>query len=164
MLVQEKTQTSNYRLPFSIKRPTYEEAKAIVRGQVFKMTEYKVFRKNNPQFNLPSNPDMYYRTAGWEGAYKFFGTTKISCAVHSRQYWSDVNSGKRTHTIKKRKTTPVTESKQAPTKVTVKSSTTTLQDKQAFIALAKKLGVYDSFRPAFKTLFTYEELLDMVNL
>ena len=74
-----------------------------------------------------------------------------------------MKTGKRVHKPKM-KSAPVTESKQAPTKVTVKSSTTTLQDKQAFIALAKKLGVYDSFRPAFKTLFTYEELLDMVNL
>ena len=163
MLVQEKTQTSNYRLPFSIKRPSYEEAKAIVRGQVFTMAGYQAFRTNNPQFNLPSNPEMFYRNVGWKGSYEFLGTTKISLAVHSRQYWADVKAGKRVHTIKNKKSSPVTESKPATTKVTVKS-TTTLEDKQAFIALAKKLGDYDSIRPECKTLFKYEELLDLVNL
>jgi hypothetical protein len=47
--------------------------------------------------------------------------------------------------------------------VTQSQPTTTLQDKQTFIALAKKLGVYEQFKPAFKTLFTYDELLDLMS-
>jgi hypothetical protein len=30
--------------------------------------------------------------------------------------------------------------------------------------MAKALGVYEQIKPAFRTLFTFEELLDIVNL
>ena len=166
MLVQDKTQTSNFRLPFSIKRPSYEEAKTIVRGQVFTLAGYQSFRRNNPQFNLPSNPDLFYKNDGWKGSYEFFGTTKISAAVYSKRYWADVHSGKRVHTPKYKAVNKPSQEKPVAEKikatVVYSNTTTTLEDKQTFIALAKKLGVYDQFKPAFKTLFTYEELLEMV--
>ncbi len=162
MLVQELPKTNAIRASFYVVRPSYEEAKSILKGHASSQKQYHTFRANNPQFNLPANPHTYYKNKGWVDSYDFFGTVRKSAGCYLKAYWTDVKTGKRVHKPKK-KSAPVTESKQAPIKVTVKS-TTTLEDKQTFIALAKKLGVYDSFRPAFKTLFTYEELLDMINL
>ncbi len=162
MLVKELPKTNATRASYYVVRPSYEEAKSILKGHASSQKQYRTFRANNPQFNLPSNPYSYYKSKGWVDSYDFFSTVPKSSGCYLKAYWTDVKTGKRVHKPKM-KSAPVTESKQAPTKVTVKS-TTTLEDKQAFIALAKKLGVYDSFRPAFKTLFTYEELLDMINL
>ena len=162
MLVQEQPKTTTNRPSYYVVRPSYEEAKSILKGHASSQKQYHKFRLNNPQFNLPSNPHTYYKNKGWKDSYDFFGTVRKPAGYYLENYWADVNAGKRVHSFKK-KPVAVTESKQAPTKVTVKSSTT-LEDKQAFIALAKKLGVYDTFRPAFKTLFTYEELLDLVSL
>ena len=161
-------QESNLRLPFSIEEPTLKEAKAIVRGRVFNMKQYEAFRKNNPQFNLPVFPRETYKNSGWAGGYDFLGTTKPNPSAFAKRYWADVKSGKRVHTdkmqasLERRKNRHSVE--ESSSKPVISSTSTTLQDKHAFIALAKKLGVYDSFRPAFKTLFTYEELLDMINL
>ena len=162
MLVKELPKTNATRASYYVVRPSYEEAKSILKGNASSQKQYHTFRVNNPQFNLPANPHTYYKNKGWVDSYDFFGTVRKSAGCYLKAYWADVSTGKRIHNPKK-KSAPVTESKQAPTKVTVKS-TTTLEDKQAFIALAKKLGVYDNFRPAFKTLFTYEELLDLVSL
>jgi hypothetical protein len=162
MLVQELPKTNAIRASFYVVRPSYEEAKSILKGHASSQKQYHTFRANNPQFNLPANPHTYYKNKGWVDSYDFFGTVRKSAGCYLKAYWTDVKTGKRVHKPKK-KSAPVTESKQTPIKVAVKS-TTTLEDKQTFIALAKKLGVYDNFRPAFKTLFTYEELLDMINL
>jgi hypothetical protein len=167
MQVLDKPQASTYRLPFSIKRPTYQEAKTIIRGQVFTLAGYHTFRKSNPQFNLPSNPDTYWKNDGWKGCYEFFGTTKKSPKEYVKQYWADVRSGKRVHAPKYKAKNKPSQVDAVPEKTkvnVVQSKPTILEDKQAFIALAKKLGVYERFRPAFKTLFTVDELLDLVNL
>ena len=166
MQVLDKPQTSNTQLHFTLTRPTYKEARAIVKGRVFNLKSYALFRQNNPQFNLPSVPAEFYKGSGWVSAYEFLGTTRVNPSKFAKQYWADVHAGKRTHApkykAKAKVTFPIPD--KAKSNVVETKSTTTFQDKQAFIALAKKLGVYDKFRPAFKTLFTYEELLDMINL
>jgi hypothetical protein len=166
MQVLEKPIESKTRLPFSIQRPSYVEAKEIIRGKVFSHTQYQTFRKNNPQFNLPSMPQYSYIHKGWVNAYEFFGTTSSGKERFLKQFWADVKAGKRTHTPKyKAKAKIVIPIPDKPKSNVVNTqSTTTFQDKQTFIALAKKLGVYDQVKPAFKTLFTYDELLDLVNL
>jgi hypothetical protein len=91
-----------------------------------------------------------------------------------KKYWAEVNAGIRPRPVRYKtnktsdttKTTKTIKSTVAlkGTVIQVVKSQTTLQDKQTFIALAKKLGVYDQVKPAFKTLFTYDELLELVNL
>ena len=164
MQVLEKPIESKTRLPFSIQRPSYDEAKAIIRGKVFSHTQYQTFRKNNPQFNLPSMPQYSYIHKGWVNAYEFFGTTSSGNGKERflNQFWADVRSGKREHPSRK-KSTKASQVKERPVKASY-SQAPTFEDKQTFIALAKKLGVYDQVKPAFKTLFTYDELLDLVNL
>jgi hypothetical protein len=167
--VLEKPQATSSRLSYLIKKPTYDEAKTIIRGRVFSMNQYKLFRLNNPQFNLPSNPDVAWKDSGWKGAYTFFGTTRDTSGRYFKEYWADVKAGKREY-IRKPKTKKVVEdtaSKQPVTQVKValvEAEATVFEQKQAFISLAKKLGVYENFKPAFRTLFTIDELLELANL
>ena len=72
-----------------------------------------------------------------------------------KKYWVDVNSGVRTRKVRTKKT---------QAKKYKISSNPTIQDKQMFLEMAKALGVYEQIKPAFRTLFTFEELLDIVNL
>jgi hypothetical protein len=162
--VLEKPQATSPRLAYLIKKPTYDEAKTIIRGRVFSMNQYKLFRLNNPQFNLPCNPSVAWKNAGWKTAYVFFGTTKDTSGRYFKEYWADVKSGKREH-IRKPKAKKVVENitSEQPLAV-VQAEPTVFEQKQAFIALAKKLGVYENFKPAFRTLFTIDELLDLANL
>lgn len=167
--VLEKPQAISHRLSYIIKKPTYDEAKTIIRGRVFSMNQYKLFRSNNPQFNLPCNPSVAWKNAGWKNAYTFFGTTRDTSGRYFKQYWADVKAGKRQY-IRKPKAKKVVEnttSEQPVAQVNVahvEPVVTVFEQKQAFIALAKKLGVYENFKPAFRTLFTFDELLELANL
>ena len=164
-----KSETRNTLPSVSNHIPTYDEAKTIIRGRVFSMNQYKVFRLNNPKFNLPLNPSVSWKDAGWKGAYTFFGTTRDISGRHFKKYWADVKAGKRQH-IRKPKVNKVVEDttpKQPVAQVEValvEPVVTVFEQKQAFIALAKKLGVYENFKPAFRTLFTFDELLELANL
>lgn len=161
--VLEKPQATSPRRSYN-KNPTYDEAKTIIRGRAFTMNQYKVFRSNNPEFNLPHNPSVVWKNTGWKGAYTFFGTTRDTSGRYFKQYWADVKAGKREH-IRKPKTKKVVENITPEQSVAVvQAEPTALEQKQAFIALAKKLGVYENFKPAFRTLFTIDELLDLANL
>jgi hypothetical protein len=167
--VLEKPQATSPRLSYIIKKPTYDEAKTIIRGRVFSMNQYKLFRLNNPQFNLPCNPSVAWKNTGWKSAYTFFGTTRDTSGRYFKEYWADVKAGKRQY-IRKPKAKKVVEDttpKQPIAKVevaVVEPVVTVFEQKQAFIALAKKLGVYENFKPAFRTLFTIDELLELANL
>ena len=162
MQVLVKPTESKTRLPYSIQKPSYDEARAIIRGQVFSHAQYQTFRKNNPQYCLPSMPQYSYIHKGWVNSYEFFGTTSSGKERFLNQFWADVKSGKRERPSRK-KSKKASQVKESPVKPSY-SQAPTLEDKQTFIALAKKLGVYDQVKPAFKTLFTYDELLDLVNL
>jgi len=142
-------------LVFANRRPTFEEAKSICRGKVSSYKSYYAFRKNNPQYNLPSQPMVYYKTE-WTNIYEFLAIYPSVRSEGVRKYWADVKSGVRTRTL------PPKKKKNSNTyKI---SSTPTIQDKKMFIDMAKALGVYDQVKPAFKTLFTYDELLELVTL
>ena len=160
-------QSEQTTLSFSLRKPTYAEAQQIVKGNVFSTNGYIAFRKSHPHYNLPSNPWAYYKE--WTTTYDFFGTPVKSGAEYCKEYWDKVRAGVIVHNRRgKSKTT--TKQPIVTAKTTVKATarivepTTEFQDKQAFIKLAKKLGVYDQFKPAFRTLFSYEELLELVNL
>lgn len=164
-----KSETRNTLPKVSNHIPTYDEAKTIIRGRVFSMNQYELFRFNNPNFNLPKNPSVFWKDAGWKGAYTFLGTTRDTSGRYLKKYWADVKAGKRQH-IRKPKTKKVvedttTEQPVAQVEVALVAPVATVfEQKQAFIALAKKLGVYENFKPAFRTLFTFDELLELANL
>ena len=166
MQVLVKQTESKTRIQYSIQKPSYDEARAIIRGQVFSHAQYQTFRKNNPDYCLPSMPQYSYAHMGWVNSYEFFGTTSKGKERFLMQYLADVKSGKRERTARK-KSTKAIQVKESPVKAKVNSEISqspTLEDKQTFIALAKKLGVYDQVKPAFRTLFTYDELLELANL
>ena len=160
----EKQQT---RVSFYIRRPTYAEAKSLISGHVRTQKQYVEFRTNNPDYNLPAAPGQYYKNTGWVSSCEFYGVPEKPSSLHMKQVWQEIRSGERKRNCpKKYKTKPKAESTVATQLIVadVMKSSPTLEDKQTFIALAKKLGVYDQVKPAFKTLFTYDELLDLVNL
>ena len=149
------------------RKPNYEQAKALIAGKASSHTEYHRFRLNNPAYRLPSNPAKVYKSQ-WTSFHEFFGKPKYSPSDAMTKYWAEVKAGTRPRPVryKTSDTTKTTKSTVAlkGTVIRVVKSQTTLEDKQTFIALAKKLGVYDQVKPAFKTLFTYDELLELVNL
>lgn len=146
------------------RKPTYEQAKALIAGKASSHKEYQKFRLNNPLYRLPSQPQYSYARQ-WSGSHDFYGKPKHSSSDAMTKYWAEVKTGLRPRPVRY-KTKPKAESTVATQLIVadVMKSATTLEQKQTFIALAKKLGVYDQVKPAFKTLFTYDELLDLVNL
>ncbi|MFM1755880.1 MAG: hypothetical protein RL621_795 [Bacteroidota bacterium] len=153
-----QTLTTEVTLPssrlFATRRPTFAEAKVICRGRVTSYKEYDDFRKGYPQYNLPSQPRVYYKS-DWTTIHDFLGTIPFNKSESMKKYWVDVNSGVRTRKVRTKKT---------QAKKYKISSNPTIQDKQMFLEMAKALGVYEQIKPAFRTLFTFEELLDIVNL
>ena len=152
------------------RRPTFEEAKMLIAGRASSNEEYRQFRLNNPQYHLPSNPAKIYDSQ-WTSSHDFYGKPKFNASDAMKKYWAEVNAGIRPRPVryKTNKTSDTTKTTKSTvalkgTVIQVVKSQTTLEDKQTFIALAKKLGVYDQVKPAFKTLFTYDELLELVNL
>ena len=152
------------------RKPNYEQAKALIAGKASSHTEYHRFRLNNPTYRLPSNPAKVYKSQ-WTSFHEFFGKPKYSPSDAMTKYWAEVKAGTRPRPVryKTNKTSDTTKTTKSTVAlkgsvVQVVKSQTTLEDKQTFIALAKKLGVYDQVKPAFKTLFTYDELLELVNL
>ena len=151
-LLQPTQQT----LSFSLRKPSYAEAQQILKGNVFTMKEYYSFRKSHPQYNLPACPNAYYKE--WVSSYEFLGLPAKSHGEYLKDYWAKVKAGEIVHkgrSYAKVKTTSA---------VKKAKPTTEFEDKQAFINLAKKLGIYEQFKPAFRTLFTYDELLDLVTM
>jgi hypothetical protein len=149
------------------RRPTFEEAKMLITGRASTLNEYNQFRLNNPAYRLPCQPQVAYADK-WTSSHEFFGKPKYSASDAMTKYWAEVKAGTRPKpkSRKGKKNIKTTKSTVAlkGTVIQVVKSQTTLEDKQTFIALAKKLGVYDQVKPAFKTLFTYDELLELVNL
>jgi len=147
--------------------PTFEEAKMLITGRASTVKEYNQFRLNNPSYRLPSQPHVVYADK-WTSTHEFLGKPKYSPSDAMKKYWAEVKAGTRPKpkTRKGKKNIKTTKSTVAlkGTVIQVVKSQTTFEDKQTFIALAKKLGVYDQVKPAFKTLFTYDELLELVNL
>lgn len=149
------------------RKPTFEEAKMLITGRASTLNEYNQFRLNNPAYRLPCQPQVAYADK-WTSTHEFFGKPKYSASDAMTKYWAEVKAGTRPKpkSRKGKKNIKTTKSTIAlkGTVIQVVKSQTTLEDKQTFIALAKKLGVYDQVKPAFKTLFTYDELLELVNL
>jgi len=149
------------------RRPTFEEAKMLITGRASTLNEYNQFRLNNPAYRLPCQPQVAYADK-WTGSHEFFGKPKYNPSDAMTKFWAEVKAGTRPKpkSRKGKKNIKTTKSTVAlkGTVIQVVKSQTTLEDKQTFIALAKKLGVYDQVKPAFKTLFTYDELLELVNL
>ena len=149
------------------RKPTFEEAKMLITGRASTLNEYNQFRLNNPAYRLPCQPQVAYADK-WTSSHEFFGKPKYSASDAMTKYWAEVKAGTRPKpkSRKGKKNIKTTKSTIAlkGTVIQVVKSQTTLEDKQTFIALAKKLGVYDQVKPAFKTLFTYDELLELVNL
>jgi len=149
------------------RKPTFEEAKMLITGRASTLNEYNQFRLNNPAYRLPCQPQVAYADK-WTSSHEFFGKPKYSPTDAMTKYWAEVKAGTRPKpkSRKGKKNIKTTKSTVAlkGTVIQVVKSQTTLEDKQTFIALAKKLGVYDQVKPAFKTLFTYDELLELVNL
>ena len=158
-----RTETTNTLPKVFHRKPTYEQAKALIAGKASSHKEYQRFRLNNPLYRLPSQPQYSYARQ-WSGSHDFYGKPKHNASDAMTKYWAEVKAGLRPQPV--RKTKSKTESTVATQLIVedVINSATTFEQKQTFIALAKKLGVYDQFKPAFKTLFTYDELLDLVNL
>jgi hypothetical protein len=139
----------------------------LITGRAITLKEYNQFRLNNPAYRLPCQPQVAYADK-WTSTHEFFGKPKYSASDAMTKYWAEVKAGTRPKpkSRKGKKNIKTTKSTIAlkGTVIQVVKSQTTLEDKQTFIALAKKLGVYDQVKPAFKTLFTYDELLELVNL
>lgn len=141
--------------------PTYQQAKTIIAGKVSSHKEYAKFRLNNPLYRLPSVPQKSYKNQ-WTSSFDFFGKPKHHASDFMTKYWAEVNAGIRPRPARykaKQKAVQAT-----PVKITVKDivkSATTLEQKQTFIELAKELGVYEHCKPAYKVLFTYDELLEL---
>ena len=60
---QKRTRRYGYNIKQSISKefPSYDEAKQILKGrQVSTIREYRKFRVENPQYNLPSHPEKIY--------------------------------------------------------------------------------------------------------
>ena len=152
------------------RKPTYEQAKVLIAGKVSSHTEYHRFRLNNPQYHLPSQPAKIYKSQ-WTSSHDFYGKPKFNASDAMTKYWAEVKAGIRPRPVRYKTSKPSNNVKTTKSTVALKGtviqvvkSQTTFEDKQTFIALAKKLGVYDQVKPAFKTLFTYDELLELVNL
>jgi hypothetical protein len=148
---------------FYSRRPSYNEAQQIVKGKVFSMTDYKRFQENHSEYQLPANPDVVYKK-DWISAYAFLGTQPRSKSEHMKLYWQDVKSGVRTRATKYKKAPkPVKLEVEAP--IAVKApAMSALEEKQLMISLFKKYGIYEQCKPAFRSLFTIDELLDLANL
>ena len=142
-------------LVFSLRRPTFSEAKQIVRGKCQTMKDYDTFRQKNPQYFLPSVPKNTYKTE-WVSVYDFLPTAPLNRSESMKNYWKEVALGlhKRKPYIRKPKATNQSSAKaKAPTM-------TTLEEKQLMISLFKKYGIYEQCKPAIRSLFTIDELLE----
>ena len=138
------------------RRPTYNEAQQIVKGKVFSMADYKRFQENHPEYQLPANPESVYKKE-WISTYAFLGTQPRSKSESMKLYWKDVKSGVRTRACKYKKAPkPV---KEAPAIVKAPVMTA-LEEKQLMISLFKKYGIYEQCKPAIRSLFTIDELLE----
>jgi hypothetical protein len=154
--------------------PSYEEAKALIAGHVSSHKSYKEFVKNYSHYKLPSNPNYYYKGKGWVSSSDYFGIPKRDASEQMNNYWREVKLGLRKRNCPakyKTKKSQILQSNQvndttvilAPV-VVQEPDEVTYDDKQTFIKLVKKLGIYDEVKPAFRRIFTYEELLDLVKL
>jgi hypothetical protein len=141
-------------LVFANRRPSYSEAKTLCRGRVSSYKGYEDLRRDYPQYNLPCQPSIYYKK-DWTSIYDFLGTSPSPRGEGLRKYWSDVKSGVLTRAVRQ---------KQKNTQKYKINSTPTLQDKKMFLELAKALGVSEQIKPAYKILFTWDELLDLATL
>ena len=143
------------------RKPTYEQAKALIAGKASSHKEYQQFRANNPLYRLPSQPQYSY-SRQWTGSHDFYGKPKHSSSDAMTKYWAEVKAGLRPRPVRY-KTKPKAEPSVA-TQLIVKDvikSATTLEQKQTFIELAKELGVFDHCKPAFRVLFTQDELIEI---
>ena len=144
---------------FYSRRPSYNEAQQIVKGKVFSMTDYKRFQENHSEYQLPANPDVVYKK-DWISAYAFLGTQPRSKSEHMKMYWEDVKSGVRTRACKYKKAPKLAKSAIEAPAVVKAPTMTALEEKQLMIILFKKYGIYEQCKPAIRSLFTIDELLE----
>ena len=145
---------------FSYEKPTYEQAKDLIKGQVRNMREYINFVRTHSFYQLPSNPRQYYKEA-YVSNYDFFSTAPTTAKqLAIKKYWDKVHSGELTRKPYTKKVKSV--------EPDVKVENTNIVEQPAqderilLIGLMRKLGILDLCKDGLKTLFTYEELYDMV--
>ena len=81
--------------PKNKETPTYNEAKRIIFGHAKNRQEYVAFRKNHPEYKLPSSPrEVYF--GEYTNMHEFLGVPKYDQKQFLEQYWSDVKSRVRT--------------------------------------------------------------------
>lgn len=140
---------------FSYGKPTYEQAKDLIKGQVRNMKEYAAFVYNHPSYQLPSNPRQYYKEA-FVSNYDFFGTYPTTAKeLAIKKYWDKVHSGEVTrkpYTKKVKSDSPTVKIVEQPVE----------DDRITLINIMRKYDILDLCREGVRTLFTYEELLDIV--
>ena len=145
---------------FSYEKPTYEQAKALIKGQVRTMKEYTAFVRNHSFYQLPANPRQYYAKA-YVSNYDFFDTVPTTASqLAVKKYWDKVHSGE---VIRKRYTKK--DKSDAPS-AKVESTKVVEQpvedDRITLINIMRKYDILDLCKEGVKTLFTYEELYEMV--
>jgi hypothetical protein len=145
---------------FSYEKPTYEQAKALIKGQVRTMKEYTAFVHNHSFYQLPANPRQYYKKA-FVSNYDFFGTYPTTAKqLAIKKHWDKVHSGEVTRKPYTKKV-----KSDAPT-VKVESTKIVEQpvedDRITLINIMRKYDILDLCKDGLKTLFTYEELYEMV--
>jgi hypothetical protein len=119
------------------------------------MRHYNTFCQKNPQYFLPSNPSYTYKTE-WVSVYDFLSTSPQNKSESMKNYWKEVALGlheRKPYIRKPKATNQSTVKAKAPTM-------TALEEKQLMISLFKKYGIYEQCKPAIRSLFTIDELLE----
>jgi hypothetical protein len=144
----------------SFGRPTYEQAKDIIRGQVKNMDEYLAFRKKNPSYSLPSNPRSYYKDI-YVSNFDFFGTIPTTPRHKAIQdHWNKVKSGEVVRKPYTKKVKPtIVENEPSIIKVAEQQVE---DDRILLVNIMRKYGILDLCKSGIRTLFTYDELLEIV--
>ena len=149
---------------FSYEKPTYKQAKDLIKGQVRNMKEYTNFVHNHPFYQLPANPRQYYVEA-YISNYDFFGTAPTTPRqIAIKKYWDKVHSGEVVRKPYQKKAKSVLPSDEV---VSIKAIEQPVEkpvedDRITLINIMRKYDILDLCKDGLKTLFTYEELYEMV--
>ena len=149
-------------------KPTYEQAKGLIKGQVRSMKEYTKFVHNHSFYQLPANPRQYY-VEEYISNYDFFGTAPTTPSqIAVKKYWDKVHSGevvRKPYTKKSKSVLPPNEvvsikAIEQPVEEPVEKPVE--DDRITLINIMRKYDILDLCKDGLKTLFTYEELYEMV--
>ena len=145
-------------------KPTYEQAKGLIKGQVRSMKEYTKFVHNHSFYQLPANPRQYY-AGEYISNYDFFGTAPTSPSqIAVKKYWDKVHSGEVVRKPYTKKSKSALSSNEVTTTEPVVQPVVqpVVDDRITLINIMRKYDILDLCKDGLKTLFTYEELYEMV--